>query len=199
VQVKAQLGLAESVCLTLVASEPRHGWSIVKTLAPDGEIGRVWSLSRPLTYRALDALAAAEMIEPRGSETGAGPPRTIWRATPKGRRASRAWLRRPVAHLRDMRTESWRDRGNPSGGVKNGNYSVISTRVKKCQRVPERNVLFPESAVARNVRTVTMRNNPRARRRHLGRDSPPSHRLLRARPPACTARESARAAARPRA
>ena len=103
--MSTELGVAESVCLTLVATEPRHGWSIVKALAPDGEIGRVWSLSRPLTYRAIDALAAADLIEPRGSEPGAGPPRTIWRATPKGRRASRAWLRRPVAHLRDMRTE----------------------------------------------------------------------------------------------
>ena len=103
--MSTELSLAEAVCLTLVVREPRHGWSIVKALAPDGEIGRVWALSRPLTYRALDALAAAELIEPRGSEVGAGPPRMIWRATPKGRRASRAWLRQPVAHLRDMRTE----------------------------------------------------------------------------------------------
>ena len=35
------LSLAEAVCLTLVAREPRHGWAIVKTLAPEGEIGRV--------------------------------------------------------------------------------------------------------------------------------------------------------------
>jgi DNA-binding PadR family transcriptional regulator len=103
--MSTSLTLGEAVCLTLVASEPRHGWSIVKVLAPDGEIGRVWSLSRPLTYRALDALATAELIEPRGSAPGAGPPRTIWRATPKGRRVARVWLRRPVAHLRDMRTE----------------------------------------------------------------------------------------------
>jgi DNA-binding PadR family transcriptional regulator len=103
--VTSELSLAEAVCLTLVAREPRHGWSIVKALAPEGEIGRVWSLSRPLTYRALDALAAAELIAPKGSEPGAGPPRTIWKATPKGRRTSSGWLRRPVAHLRDMRTE----------------------------------------------------------------------------------------------
>jgi DNA-binding PadR family transcriptional regulator len=102
--MSAELSLAEAVCLTLVAREPRHGWSIVKALAADGEIGRVWSLSRPLTYRALDALEAAELIESRGSEPGAGPPRTIWGATPRGRRASRAWLRRPVPHPRDMRT-----------------------------------------------------------------------------------------------
>jgi DNA-binding PadR family transcriptional regulator len=103
--MSTELTLAEAACLTLVAREPRHGWSIVKALAPDGEIGRVWSLSRPLTYRALDALSAAELIEPRGSEPGSGPPRTVWRATPKGRRASKAWLRRPVNHPRDMRTE----------------------------------------------------------------------------------------------
>ena len=103
--LSAPLTLAEAVCLTLVAREPRHGWSIVKALAPDGEIGRVWSLSRPLTYRALDALATAELIEPRGSEPGLGPPRTIWRVTPKGRSAARGWLRSPVAHPRDMRTE----------------------------------------------------------------------------------------------
>ena len=100
-----ELTLAEAVCLTMVAREPRHGWSIVKALASDGEIGRVWTLSRPLTYRALDALAGAELIEPRGSEPGSGPPRTIWRVTAKGRRVSRNWLRRPVAHPRDMRTE----------------------------------------------------------------------------------------------
>ena len=95
-----ELGLAEAVCLNLVAQEPRHGWSIVKALAPDGEVGRVWSLSRPLTYRALDALAGAALIEAQGSEPGSGPPRTIWRATTRGRRIARNWLRRPVSHMR---------------------------------------------------------------------------------------------------
>ena len=100
-----ELSLAEAVCLTLVAQEPRHGWSIVKALAPDGDVGRVWALSRPLTYRALDALAGAGLIEARGSEPGSGPPRTVWRATAKGRRVAHNWLRRPVSHPRDMRTE----------------------------------------------------------------------------------------------
>jgi PadR family transcriptional regulator AphA len=105
VPAATELSLADAVCLTLVAHEPRHGWSIVKALAPDGDVGRVWSLSRPLTYRALDTLAGAGLIEAQGSEPGSGPPRTIWRATTKGRRLSRNWLRRPVSHLRDMRTE----------------------------------------------------------------------------------------------
>src|SRR5262249_41228547 len=45
---RTELSLAEAVCLTLVAREPTHGWAIVKTLAPEGDIGRIWSLSRPL-------------------------------------------------------------------------------------------------------------------------------------------------------
>jgi DNA-binding PadR family transcriptional regulator len=102
---RTELSLAEAVCLSLVAREPTHGWSIVKTLAPEGDIGRVWSLSRPLTYRALTALRDAGLIEPRGSEAGGGPPRTIWCATTRGKRLARAWLRRPVRHPRDMRTE----------------------------------------------------------------------------------------------
>jgi DNA-binding PadR family transcriptional regulator len=101
----SDLSLAEAVCLALVVREPTHGWSIVKALAPESDVGRIWSLSRPLTYRALGALAEAGLIEPQGSEAGGGPPRTIWRATAKGKRASRAWLRRPVEHPRDMRTE----------------------------------------------------------------------------------------------
>jgi PadR family transcriptional regulator AphA len=102
---RTELSLADAVCLTLVAREPTHGWSIVKTLATDGDVGRIWSLSRPLTYRALAALRDAGLIEPLGSEAGGGPPRTIWRATARGKRLARAWLRRPVRHPRDMRTE----------------------------------------------------------------------------------------------
>jgi PadR family transcriptional regulator AphA len=102
---RIELGLADAVCLTLVAREPTHGWSIVKELAPDGTVGRIWSLSRPLTYRALTSLRDAGLIEPQAQEAGGGPPRTIWRATARGKRLARAWLRRPVRHPRDMRTE----------------------------------------------------------------------------------------------
>jgi PadR family transcriptional regulator AphA len=144
----SDLTLAEAVCLTLVAREPRHGWSIVKALAPDGEIGRVWSLSRPLTYRALDALAVAILIEPRGSEPGGGPPRTIWRATPKGRRASRAWLRRPVRHLRDMRTEFLLkiELGAPAAELARAQLAAFTPVFAGLQRSAEQN---PDDIVAR--------------------------------------------------
>ena len=144
----SDLGLAEAVCLTLVAQEPRHGWAIVKTLAPDGVLGRVWSLSRPLTYRALDALARAELIEPLGSELGSGPPRTIWRATAKGRRVSRNWLRRPVAHPRDVRTELLLKLvlGAPAGDLAREQLAVFAPAFAGLQRMADAD---PTDLVAR--------------------------------------------------
>lgn len=97
--------LSEWVCLALVAEAPTHGWAIARVLAPDGGIGRVWSLSRPLTYRALDQLVTDGLVDRAGVEHARGPARTILTATPTGRRAARRWLRTPIGHLRDVRTE----------------------------------------------------------------------------------------------
>ena len=91
--------------LTLLAEQPRHGWAIVRELAPSGEIGRIWSLSRPLAYRAIDSLQARRLVRAVGTEPGDGPRRTILTATASGRREVDRWLGSPVEHLRDVRTE----------------------------------------------------------------------------------------------
>lgn len=98
--------LGEWACLGILYAQPAHGWAIVKQLRPDGDIGRIWYLSRPLTYRALDQLGARGWIRPVGEEPGsAGPNRTILAATRAGRSVFRTWLRTPVPHLRDLRSE----------------------------------------------------------------------------------------------
>ena len=97
--------MAEQVCLALVVEGVDHGWAVGALLAPDGELGRIWSLSRPLTYRALDQLVEGGLVRRVGREPGRGRARTVLAATPAGRRAARAWLETPVAHLRDVRTE----------------------------------------------------------------------------------------------
>jgi PadR family transcriptional regulator AphA len=99
------LSLAEWVCLALIVEHPRHGWSLVRELATDGAIGRVWSLSRPLTYRAVDGLLTRELVAHRGAEAGGGPTRQVLHATPRGRRVAEKWLTTPVVHMRDVRTE----------------------------------------------------------------------------------------------
>jgi DNA-binding PadR family transcriptional regulator len=101
-----QLLLGEWACLGILYQGPTHGFAIASRLRPDGDIGRVWSLSRPLTYRSLEQLALRGYIEPIGEERGiAGGNRTILAATRQGRARLRTWVRTPVDHLRDLRSE----------------------------------------------------------------------------------------------
>ncbi len=101
----AALSLGDHAVLALLAEKPRHGWAIVREVAPGGDVGRVWTLSRPLAYRALDNLSTRELIRATRTEPGDGPLRTIHAATPAGRRELERWLAAPVEHLRDVRTE----------------------------------------------------------------------------------------------
>src|SRR5262245_37790398 len=74
-------------------------------MARSGDIGSVWSLGRPLVYRALELLDQRGLIEASGHEPGLrGPNRTIFRATADGREALRRWLSEPVEHVRDVRS-----------------------------------------------------------------------------------------------
>ena len=98
--------LGEWACLGVVYRQPAHGFAVAALLRPDTDLGRVWSLSRPLTYRALEQLQARGLVEAIGEEPGlAGGPRTLLAATPAGRAELKHWLATPVEHLRDLRSE----------------------------------------------------------------------------------------------
>jgi DNA-binding PadR family transcriptional regulator len=100
-----RLSLTEWVVLCLVAEEPRHGFAVWSLLRPAGEVGQVWTVRRPLVYRALDRLAALKLVEPIGSELSpVGPPRLRLRATPEAATEARRWLAEPVDHVRDVRS-----------------------------------------------------------------------------------------------
>jgi DNA-binding PadR family transcriptional regulator len=101
-----ELLLGEWACLGLLVQAPAHGYDIAGRLAPDGDVGRVWSLSRPLTYRALEQLALRDLIVAIGEERGrAGGNRTILAPTRQGEALVRDWLVQPVPHLRDVRSD----------------------------------------------------------------------------------------------
>lgn len=98
--------MGEWACLGVLYPAPTHGFAIAARLKPGGDIGRVWSLSRPLTYRSLDQLASRGYVRAVGEEPGiAGGNRTILAATRSGRARLRKWLNTPVGHLRDLRSE----------------------------------------------------------------------------------------------
>lgn len=100
-----ELSPGEWAVLALIAQAPTHGFAIAKALAPDGEVGQVWMLPRPLVYRALDTLQAAGLIEPRRTEQGQGPRRTVVATTRRGKRLVAEWLEQPVEHVREARSQ----------------------------------------------------------------------------------------------
>ncbi len=103
---RTEPSLAEWAALGLLCETPGHGWSIARAFEADGDIGRVLTVPRALVYRALGQLRELGLVEVRGTATSEhGPARTTLGATRRGRAAFRRWVRAPVEHVRDLRSE----------------------------------------------------------------------------------------------
>jgi PadR family transcriptional regulator AphA len=102
---KQDAQLARNVVLALVVHTPRHGWAIHEELAPKGDIGHAWTLSRQLVYRAIDTLVEDGLVKRATPKDGGGGDKVIISATALGKRVTTKWLDTPVTHLRDVRTE----------------------------------------------------------------------------------------------
>ena len=101
-----RLSRTELAVLGLLAERPAHGFAIFKELKPGTAVGRVFTVQRPLVYRALDRLVESGLAESAHTEPGdAGPQRVIHNITPAGRERLAAWLDQPVEHVRDIRIE----------------------------------------------------------------------------------------------
>lgn len=100
------LSLAEYAVLGLVAGSGTHGFAVARVLAPAGEIGQMYSVARPAVYRAIERLIDTGLVRRMEAEPGQrGPQRTPLRLTATGQRRLDEWLERPVAHVREIRTE----------------------------------------------------------------------------------------------
>jgi tRNA-Thr(GGU) m(6)t(6)A37 methyltransferase TsaA len=105
-QPRTEPSLTEWAALGVLVEKPAHGWAIAQELGPSGSIGRVFSCSRALVYRALAQLREAGLAEARGTAaSGAGPARTTLGPTRRGRAAFLRWREEPVEHVRDVRSE----------------------------------------------------------------------------------------------
>jgi DNA-binding PadR family transcriptional regulator len=100
------LSLAEWLVLCLVSEEPVHGFALAALLAPDGEVGMAWHVRKAVVYRAAQRLERLGLVAAEDRQySRLGPPRSRLSATPEGHRAAQGWLRQPVAHPRDARSE----------------------------------------------------------------------------------------------
>jgi DNA-binding PadR family transcriptional regulator len=99
------LSLNEWAVLGVLVDGPRHGYDIAAVLKPGTHLGNIWTVNRPLVYRAIERLVALGLVRPRRREPGSGgPPRTVYGPTRDGRDALENWLATPVEHLRDVRS-----------------------------------------------------------------------------------------------
>ena len=100
------LSLTENVVLALIGEGPTHGFAVARLVGPDHVIGRIFHIPRPIVYRAVDRLLAADLVQVDSVQPSShGPQRTRYRITRVGRKAADTWLSTPVAHIRDIRTE----------------------------------------------------------------------------------------------
>src|SRR5262245_45255430 len=91
--------------MALLAEQPSHGWALAETLKPDGEIGAVWHLARPVVYRTLESLEQQGLIEPVALERSPhGPHRVVFTVASRGRGGLYEWLAEPVEHITEIRS-----------------------------------------------------------------------------------------------
>ena len=99
------LSLTEWVVLALLCEAPSHGFAVARSLSRTTPLGEVWTVPRPLVYRAIGRLEEQGLIVEVGEEPGdPGPRRMVYEATGKGRKAATQWRSEPVRHLREVRS-----------------------------------------------------------------------------------------------
>lgn len=100
-----QLSPGEWAVLGAVCETQTHGFALAQLLGSDGELGRVWTLPRPVVYQVLKKLLREGLVTQRATvRSEVGPARTVVAASPAGRRAVQRWLAEPVDHIRDVRS-----------------------------------------------------------------------------------------------
>jgi PadR family transcriptional regulator AphA len=100
-----EMPLPEWLVLAILSQQQAHGFAVAQLTEANGDLGRIWQVSKAVVYRAIGRLIDAGLIAPEGIEPGLGPQRTVYTATDDGRRVAADWLRTPVEHVRHIRSE----------------------------------------------------------------------------------------------
>ena len=100
----ADLSHSDWLVLGALSSGATHGFAISLALGKEGDLGRIWSVRRPMVYQSVSKLIGLGLIQEGTSERStAGPSRTPLSLTSEGEHVLEAWLLTPVEHLREMR------------------------------------------------------------------------------------------------
>jgi DNA-binding PadR family transcriptional regulator len=80
-----QLKLSDWLVLCVVCEHPTHGFAVAGLLSGEGSLGRVWQVSKPVVYAAMQRLATLGLVQLAGQQhTSQGPARSLVKAIPAG-------------------------------------------------------------------------------------------------------------------
>ena len=100
------LSLIEWLVLCIACEKPTYGSAIAGLFSRGGSLGRIWQVSKPAIYRAIGRLEQLGLVQTAGQQRfNDRPASNLVTATRAGRTVVRMWLRTPVAHGRDVRSE----------------------------------------------------------------------------------------------
>jgi molybdopterin-binding protein len=101
----SDLSLESGLCLGLIRNGCDHGYVMAQRFASDGDLGQIYTLSRPAVYRELQYLERTGLILSAEARGNRGQKMRVLRLSKRGALVANEWLHSPVSHIRDVRTE----------------------------------------------------------------------------------------------
>ena len=93
----------EFALLGFLLERPLHGYEVSQRLADPAGLGQVWQVKQSRLYALFARLEREGYVTSTLHPQEGRPPRKVLALTPAGAATVDAWLRRPVAHGRQMR------------------------------------------------------------------------------------------------
>lgn len=101
----SELTLESGLCLGLIRNGCDHGYVIAQRFLPEGDIGQIYTLSRPAVYRELQYLERVGLLLSSEARGNRGQKMRMLRLSKRGSQIAQQWMTSPVSHIRDVRTE----------------------------------------------------------------------------------------------
>lgn len=104
VELSRELLPGEYAVLGLLADEPAHGYEVARRWA-ESALALVSPIEQATIYAYLQALEREQLVDWEEQRVGRRPPRRVYTVNEAGWSVLRAWLRAPVARMREVRLD----------------------------------------------------------------------------------------------
>jgi DNA-binding PadR family transcriptional regulator len=132
--IRAGLTPVQYAVLGLLHSHPAHGYELQRRFAAPGDLADVVPVEQPTLYAALKDLATRGLIEGTEVREGLRPPRMVYALTVPGDRLLSAWLRAPVARLRQVRLDFLLKLYFARGRGERAVRALVEAQVQACEQ-----------------------------------------------------------------